>query len=103
MLTVQEMAALPDDDPRKIVDRLRSQQTRAAASRRLVFDLTDEEAAEIVAKIIGPPEDPTPNMIERGQRVSLATDRALDDAQVHDIWQAMYDEWRAAQYALMVR
>jgi hypothetical protein len=40
-----------------------------------------------------PPEDPTPEMIERGQRVALASGHSLNDAVVHDIWQAMYDEW----------
>lgn len=52
MLTVQEMATLPDDDPRKIVDRIRSQQTRAAASRRLIFDCDDAAAAEWITQII---------------------------------------------------
>ncbi len=40
-----------------------------------------------------PPEDPTPDMIERGIRVAAATGVLLTPTQAHDIWQAMYDEW----------
>lgn len=73
MLTFQEIAALPDDDPRKIVDRIRSQQTRAAASRRLVFDYDDAAAAEILARIVA-----DARRVEREKAASKAERFCLD-------------------------
>ena len=40
------------------------------------------------------PEDPTPAMIEHGVTVHRTPRTGPDETLVHDIWQAMHDEWR---------
>lgn len=53
MLTVAQIAALPDDDPRKIVDHLRRHdRPMPDRPRQLTYWLTDEEAAEALGRII---------------------------------------------------
>lgn len=42
-----------------------------------------------------PPEDPTESMLDRGVRVAAATGLDIAPEQIHDIWQAMMDEWLA--------
>jgi hypothetical protein len=41
-----------------------------------------------------PPENPTPEMIQRGLKVYETNPSGPLDILIHDIWQAMYDEWK---------
>jgi hypothetical protein len=42
------------------------------------------------------PEDPTPEMIDRGVAVMRRNEHSPPETRVHDIWQAMMDEWLAS-------
>jgi hypothetical protein len=63
--------------------------------KRAAALLPGPDERKLIAERARPPEHPTEAMIERGVAMHRTLRSGLDETLVHDIWQAMMDEWLA--------